>query len=56
MLDCQIAAVFELRSFPEYFDVTGRILKGLIEEWSEKKDVDRLIREMRSTVELISRR
>ena len=34
-LDRQIAIVFELRNFKEYFPVTLRIFKGLKESWAE---------------------
>ncbi|MNG37384.1 hypothetical protein D3C84_1247180 [compost metagenome] len=34
-LDRQIAVVFELRNFKEYFPVTLRIFKGLKESWAE---------------------
>ncbi len=34
-LDRQVAIIFELRNFPEYFEVSKRILKGLKEDWSE---------------------
>jgi len=34
-LDRQIAIVFELRNFEEYFDVTLRILRGLKESWAD---------------------
>src|SRR5690242_20380693 len=34
-LDRQIAIVFELRNFKEYFPVTLRIMKGLKETWAE---------------------
>lgn len=33
-IDRQIAAIFELRHFPRYFEVTKRILVGLREKWS----------------------
>ena len=35
LLDRQIAIVFELRNFKEYFPVTLRIMKGLKETWAE---------------------
>ena len=34
-LDRQIAIIFELRNFKEYFPVTLRILNGLKESWQE---------------------
>lgn len=37
MLDKQIAICFELRNFPEYFEVTQRILKGLYEIWNKDR-------------------
>ncbi|WP_010483162.1 hypothetical protein [Pseudomonas sp. S9] len=34
-IDRQIAVVFELRNFKEYFPVSLRILKGLKEDWKD---------------------
>jgi len=34
MLDRQIAIIFELRNFKEYYPVSLRILRGLKESWS----------------------
>jgi hypothetical protein len=33
-IDRQMAAVFELRNFPRYYEVTVRILAGLRDKWS----------------------
>ncbi|MES2154080.1 MAG: hypothetical protein V4510_03005 [bacterium] len=35
-LDRQVAIVFELRNFKEYYPVTLRIFKGLRETWAEQ--------------------
>ena len=54
MLDRQIAIAFELRSFPEYFKVTKRILEGLKAQWNVPGNaVGRLITEMDFTIEYI---
>ncbi len=44
-LDRQIAVIYELRNFKEYFDVSIRILKGLKEEWKDN-DKPRVIDEI----------
>ena len=50
-LDRQIAIIFELRNFPEYAEVTERILKGLRENWSKNTDnFARLITEIDLTL------
>jgi hypothetical protein len=42
-LDSQIAMVFELRNYPEYSEVTRRILHGLRETWkSERRIVEEI--------------
>lgn len=55
-LDRQIAIAFELRRFPEYFDVTKRILNDWINEHeqSEEKNIKRLVKEMSLSVEYIN--
>ena len=37
-IDRQVAAVFELRHFPRYYEVTTRILEGLKEKWSSSPE------------------
>ena len=39
MLDRQIAVIFELRNYPEYFEVTKRILTDLQNQWDESRTV-----------------
>ncbi|MFA6253565.1 MAG: hypothetical protein WC687_04870 [Patescibacteria group bacterium] len=52
-LDRQIAIVYELRNFPNYFDVSKRILKGLHEQW---KDEDkRILNEIQLTLSYMER-
>jgi hypothetical protein len=54
-LDRQIAIVFELRNYPEYFQVTVRILKGLQDSWLPTGDsVKRLITEIDLTIDYIN--
>jgi len=59
MLDRQLAVVFELRRFPEYFEPSLRIIKGLREGWSkdygpvEKRS--RLMEEMDATIKHIEK-
>jgi len=57
MLDRQLAVVFELRRFPEYFEPSLRILIGLREGWSESYGPadkrNRLLEEMDTTIEHI---
>jgi hypothetical protein len=54
-IDRQMAAVFELRHFPRYYEVTVRILGGLREHWSNIPDpeIHRLIEEIDLTLEHI---
>ncbi|XOB41398.1 MAG: hypothetical protein ACKKMW_01560 [Candidatus Nealsonbacteria bacterium] len=44
-LDRQIAIIFELRNFPEYYEVSRRILSGLKENWKDVS-VERVIEEI----------
>jgi hypothetical protein len=37
--DRQTAAIYELRNFPKYFNVSKRILKGLRDEWAAEKKI-----------------
>ncbi|MEA2089090.1 MAG: hypothetical protein U9O55_04635 [Patescibacteria group bacterium] len=39
-LDRQIAIIYELKNFPEYYDVSIRILKGLKKHWKKDKNLD----------------
>lgn len=60
-LDRQLAIVFEFRRFPEYFEPSLRILKGLRKSWAkqaEEKNVDygRLFDEMDVTIPEIEKR
>lgn len=58
-LDRQIAVIFELRNFKEYYPVTLRILRGLKESWggSEKKTgSSRLGEELDETIAYIERK
>jgi hypothetical protein len=52
-LDRQLAVAFELRRFPEYFEPSLRILKGLRATWGDGDSVAerrRLLEEMDATV------
>ena len=55
-LDRQLAIVFELRRFPEYYEPSLRILKGLRSSWGEKGNFGRLFDEMDVTIALIEKR
>lgn len=57
-IDRQMAAVFELRHFPRYYEVTVRILGGLREQWSSIPDSKRhrLIEEIDLTLQHIGDR
>lgn len=50
MLDRQIAVVYELRNFPEYYDVTLRILRGLRDTWKSAPANERLLSEIDLTL------
>lgn len=52
MLDRQIAAIFELRNFPEYFAVTKRILTYYQNEW---KKHSRIVSEIMYTLTYINK-
>ena len=59
MLDRQIAIIFELRNFKEYYPVSLRILKGLKESWKEYGPVEkrnRLHEELDLAIEHISKK
>lgn len=55
-LDSQIAVVFELRNYPEYREVSTRILEGLREKWSSESVDTRLIEEMDYTLQALQDR
>jgi hypothetical protein len=55
-LDQQIAVVFELRNFPQYFELTERMLEGLETEWVRTpgwENYNRLIQEIGLTLRYI---
>ena len=58
-LDRQLAVVFELRRFPEYYEPSLRILKGLRQAWGQQAQrTDRgnpLMDEMDATIEKIEK-
>ena len=59
MLDRQLAVVFELRRFPEYYEPTLRILRGLRQSWEHQtKQGDphkRLLEEIEATIRKIEK-
>lgn len=58
MLDRQLAVVYELRLFPEYFEPSLSILKGLRESWAGRhlQNGNRLLVEMDNTIFHIKRK
>jgi hypothetical protein len=54
-LDRQIAILYELRSFPEYYEVLDRMLKGLRENWSQHPSSARLVMELDLTLAYITK-
>ncbi len=56
MLDRQIATVFEFRNFPDYFELSGRILTDLKNQWGNKSENARLITEIKLTLKHIKRK
>lgn len=52
-LDRQIAIVYELRNFPEYFELTIRILNGLKVSWGQHPSFQRLLDEIDLTIKHI---
>jgi hypothetical protein len=60
MLDRQLAVVFELQRFPEYYEPSLRILKGLRELWGkvgQANDIqNRLLDEMDATIGKIEKK
>lgn len=56
MLDRQIAIIYELRRFPEYYPVTKRILSDWVKErnTSSIPQIQRLVKEMELTIKYIN--
>ena len=51
----QMAVVFELRNFPQYAEISARILRGLLETWlPDKPHLRALTDEIRSTVAFLN--
>jgi len=58
-LDLQIAVIYELRNFKDYYPVSLRILKGLKSDWASKGPPDqraRRMEELELTIKHIERR
>jgi hypothetical protein len=55
-LDRQVAIIYELRHFPEYFPVSRRILRGLRSTWAPVATPNRLTVEIDFTLAYINRR
>ncbi len=53
MLDRQIATCFELRNFPEYFEITKRILSDLKVQWEQDSRNKRITMEIDHTIKYI---
>lgn len=53
-IDRQCAALFELRRFKRYREVTLRILGGLQSEWANGSYQPRLLRELELTIEFLT--
>ena len=53
MLDRQIATCFELRNFPEYFEITKRILTDLKTQWAQDPRNKRITTEIDYTIKYI---
>lgn len=53
-LDRQVAAIFELRNFPDYYPVTQRILGALRDQWNQPPGNPRLINEIDLTMNYIA--
>ncbi|MFS2921451.1 MULTISPECIES: hypothetical protein [Bacteroides] len=53
MLDRQIATCFELRNFPEYFEITKRILSDLKVKWEQDPRNKRITSEIDHTIKYI---
>lgn len=54
-LDRQIAIVYELRSFPKYFEVTKRILNGLKNDWGGRPEIKRIVEEIDVSLSYINK-
>lgn len=54
MEDRQIATIFELRNFPEYFEITERILCKLKVQWEVNPNNVHIINEIRYTLSYIT--
>lgn len=54
MLDRQIATCFELRNFPEYFELTKRILSDLYFQWNKDDRNKRIVKEIKYTLKYIT--
>lgn len=54
MIDRQVGIIFELRNYPEYFEVTKRILLDLFDKWKNNKENYRIIREINFTLYYIN--
>lgn len=52
-LDRQVAIAYELRNFPEYYEVTERILNAWVSDTSKLEKASRLSEEMQLTLEYI---
>lgn len=53
-VDRMVAIIFELRNFPEYFEVTERILNGLKLQWENDPCNRPIIKEMQYTLSYIT--
>lgn len=56
MMDRQIAVIFELRNYPEYYELSERILGDLIIIWEQDDRARRIINEINLTISFIDRR
>ncbi|GEM_PF-1345374 len=56
-VDRQIAIVFELRNFPEYYELSIRLLFGLKDSWADKAGFNhRLLEEMNNSMAFMNKR
>ena len=55
-LDRQIATVFELRNFPNYFELTKRIMNDLTIQWASNPQSSRLVTELDLTLRHIEKK
>lgn len=49
-LDSQIAVIYELQNYPEYYEVSIRILEGLQQCWKNEVGSERLLEEISLTL------